>query len=99
MKINDIDINKYKTHEFINSLEDLCGKIVLVVVPNVEEDLPYDITPNVAGNAHTLHSGIKINGEEFNCNVKQSDKVVLSFLFIPSYVEDEELLSRLRSKT
>jgi hypothetical protein len=34
MTINDIDINTYKTHDFINSLEDLCGKIVLVVVPN-----------------------------------------------------------------
>ena len=99
IKINDIDINTYKTHDVINSLEDLCGKIVLVVVPNVEEGLSYDITLSVAGNAHTLHSGIKINGEEFNCNFKQPDIVVLSFLFIPSYVEDEELLSRLRSKT
>ena len=68
MTINDIDINKYKTHDFINSLGDLCGKIVLVVVPNVEEGLSYDITLDVAGNAHTVHSGIKINGEEFNCN-------------------------------
>ena len=99
MKINDIDINTYKTHDVINSLEDLCGKIVLVVVPNVEEGLSYDITLSVAGNAHTLHSGIKINGEEFNGNFKQPDIVVLSFRFIPSYVEDEELLSRLRSKT
>jgi hypothetical protein len=27
MKINDIDINKYKTHDVINSLEELSGKI------------------------------------------------------------------------
>jgi hypothetical protein len=27
MKINDIEINKYKTHDVINSLEELCGKI------------------------------------------------------------------------
>jgi hypothetical protein len=27
MKINDIDINKYKTHDVINSLEGLCGQI------------------------------------------------------------------------
>jgi hypothetical protein len=71
----------------------------LVVVPNVEEGLSYDITLDVAGNVHTVHSGIEMNGEVFNCNFKQPDIVVLSFLFIPSYVEDEELLSRLRSKT
>jgi hypothetical protein len=29
MKINDIDINKYKTHDVINSLEELYGKIQL----------------------------------------------------------------------
>jgi hypothetical protein len=29
MKINDIDINTYKTHDVINSLEELCGKIQL----------------------------------------------------------------------
>ena len=29
MKINDIDINTYKTPDFINSLKDLCGKIQL----------------------------------------------------------------------
>ena len=28
-KINDIYINKYKTHDVINSLEELCGKIQL----------------------------------------------------------------------
>ena len=68
MKINDIDINKYKTHDVINSLEELWGKIALVVVPNVEEGLSYDITLDLAWIAHTLHSGIEINGEEFNCN-------------------------------
>jgi hypothetical protein len=68
MKINDIDMNKYKTHDVINYLEELCGKIVLAVVPNVEECLSYDISLGVAGNAHTLHSGIEINGKEFNCN-------------------------------
>jgi hypothetical protein len=41
----------------------------LEVIPNVEEGLSYDITLDVAGNAHTLHSGIEINGEEFNCNL------------------------------
>ena len=69
MKINDIDINKYKTHDFINSIEDLCGKIVLVVVSNVEEGLSYDITLDVVWIAHTLHGGIEINGEVFNCNI------------------------------
>ena len=29
MKINDIDINTYKTHDVINSLGELCGKIQL----------------------------------------------------------------------
>jgi hypothetical protein len=29
MKINDIDINEYKTHDVINSVEELCGKIQL----------------------------------------------------------------------
>jgi hypothetical protein len=29
MKINDTDINTYKTHDVINSLEELCGKIQL----------------------------------------------------------------------
>jgi hypothetical protein len=28
-KINDIAINKYKTHDVINSLDELCGKIQL----------------------------------------------------------------------
>ena len=28
-KINDIDINTYKTYDVINSLEELCGKIQL----------------------------------------------------------------------
>jgi hypothetical protein len=51
----------------------------LEVIPNVEEGLSYDITLDVAGNPHTLHSGIEINGEEFNCNLLQPDIVVLSF--------------------
>jgi hypothetical protein len=28
-KINDTDINKYKAHDVINSLDELCGKIQL----------------------------------------------------------------------
>jgi hypothetical protein len=41
----------------------------LEVIPNVEEGLSNDITLDVVGNAHTMHSGIEINGEEFNCNL------------------------------
>lgn len=99
IKINDIDIIKYRAHDVIDSLEEICGKnTVLAVVPNKEDGLSYEITLDTVENAHKLHHGIEINGEEFQCNFQQSDIIVVSFLYIPSYVEDEELLSRLRSK-
>ena len=66
-KIIDIDINKYKTHDVINSLHELCGKIQLWQSYQMQRKV-CRMTLEVAGNAHTLNSGIEINGEEFNCN-------------------------------
>jgi len=45
IKINDIDIIKYRAHDVIDSLEEVCGKnTVLAVIPNKEDGLFYEIT-------------------------------------------------------
>lgn len=98
-KIEDINIKEVDALDVINTIENLCGvNTVLAVIPDKEKNNSYEITMDTVDNACKLIGGLKINDHEYTCSMPHSKIIVVSFLHIPSYVEDEELLCKLRDK-
>lgn len=99
VKVHDIDIDVVGPMAVILAAEETCGiNTVLAVVPDKDQKKSYEITMDKIDNAYKLTNGFKIGGKEYECSLANSDSVMVSFLYIPAYIEDEELLNKLRDK-
>lgn len=99
VKINDINIDVVGAMAVITAVEDICGvNTVLAVVPDKDRCRSYEVTMDKIDNAYKLSKGINIVGNDYECTLIKSETIVVSFLHIPAYVEDEELLAKLTDK-
>lgn len=97
--INNININMIGATAVIEAVEEICGEnSVIAVVPDKESKASYEVTMDRTDNAYKLTRGISIFGDEYACTLVRSDVVMVSFLYIPAYVKDEELLKKLIDK-
>lgn len=99
VKIHDIDNVQIGAMAVISTAEDICGKnTVLAVVPDKDLKNSYEITMDGIQNAWKLTNGFKIGEKEYECTLAASASVIVSFMYIPAYIEDEDLLRKLREK-
>lgn len=81
----------------IGDIESITGlNSVLAVVKNDNES--YDVTMDSKENAMKLIDGLDIAGREYQCNMLYSDVTVVSIMKLPSFVKDEEIIQKLKSK-
>lgn len=95
--IEGIDSKRVKAYDVIKAIEIVTGlNSVLAVVDS--DALSYEVTLDSKENAVKLLSGIEINDRDYNCSLIFSDTTVVSFMKLPSYIEDWELKDKLTSK-
>jgi hypothetical protein len=70
---------------------------VLAAVAKVDS-ATCDVTLDSKENAVKLLHGIEINDVEYNVSLIFSDTTVVSFMKLPSYIEDEDIISKLQAK-
>lgn len=95
--VHDIPHSIYKALQVIEAAESVCGKnSVIAVVPS--EDNTYEITTETQESALKLTNGICIDEKRFGVTFQFSDIVVVSFMNLPAYIEDKDILSKLAQK-
>jgi hypothetical protein len=63
-----------------------------MAVPQIQVEKHSDVTLDSKENAVKLLHGIEINDVEYNVSLIFSDTTVVSFMKLPSYIEDEDRL-------
>ena len=98
IRIEGLQITKGEAIKVIEETEAITGlNTVLAVVDNVDSGT-CDVTLDSKENAVKLLHGIEINDVEYNVSLIFSDTTVVSFMKLPSYIEDEEIISKLQAK-
>ncbi|VDI71089.1 Hypothetical predicted protein, partial [Mytilus galloprovincialis] len=67
---------------------------VLAVVP-VDNNNGYEITNDSEESAWQLTNGFKIDNENFECTLQFNQIVVVSFIYLPAYIEDQAIIDAL----
>jgi hypothetical protein len=94
IRIEGLQIKKGEAIKVIEETEAITGlNTVLAVVDNVDSGT-CDVTLDSKENAVKLLHGIEINDVEYNVSLIFSDTTVVSFMKLPSYIEDEEIISK-----
>lgn len=97
VRIEGIQTQNVKNITVIESIEEVTGlNTVLAVVQN--DALSYDVTLDSKEDAVKLLNGIEINRCDYNCSLIFSDTTVVSFMKLPSFIEDDEIRDKLRQK-
>lgn len=95
--VHEIPHFTFKAGRVIEAAETICGEnTVLAVVPC--ENNTFEITTDTEENALKLTNGIEIGGRKFNVTFQFSEIIVVSFLELPAYIEDKDIISKLESK-
>lgn len=98
IRIEGLQIKKGEAIKVIEETEAITGlNTVLAVVDNVDSGT-CDVTLDSKENAVKLLHGIEINDVEYNVSLIFSDTTVVSFMKLPSYIEDEDIISKLQAK-
>ena len=97
VRIEGIQTDSVKAITVIESVEKITGlNTVLAVVEN--DAVSYDVTLNSKEDATKLVQGVEIESTDYNCSLLFSDTTVVSFMKLPSFIEDKEIINRLVSK-
>lgn len=98
IRIEGLQIKNGEAITVIEETEAITGlNTVLAVVDNTDSGT-CDVTLDSKENAVKLLHGIEINDVEYNVSLIFSDTTVVSFMKLPSYIEDEDIISKLQSK-
>lgn len=97
IRVEGIHTDHSKYISVIEGVEDITGlNTVLAVVEN--DGMSYDVTLNSKENAMKLLAGVDIENRSYNCSLIFSRTTVVSFMKLPSFIEDDEIRRRLESK-
>lgn len=97
VRIEKIPTNAIGERIVIEDVEEITGlNTVLAVVQN--DASSYDVTLDCKENAFKLMRGVDIANKEFQCSMLFSDITVVSIMKLPSFIEDKEIVGKLRSK-
>ena len=97
IRIEGLQLKEGEAIKVIEETETITGvNTVLAVVDNVDSGT-CDVTLDSQENAVKLLHGIEINDVEYNVSSIFSDTIVVSFMKLPSYIEDEDIISKLQA--
>ncbi|ESP01873.1 hypothetical protein LOTGIDRAFT_172340 [Lottia gigantea] len=95
VEIDVIDWNKIILDEIIDGIEEIIGiGNMFVVIPRKPGTI--EVTVNDKASAEKLSGGLSIGESKFDCKIPYSPYTVVSFMDIPSYIEDSVLIDKLK---
>ncbi|ESO90910.1 hypothetical protein LOTGIDRAFT_74358, partial [Lottia gigantea] len=93
--IDVVDLTKINIGEFIDEIEDVVGIGNVYAVTKCRPNI-IQVALNSKENAEKLCNGLSVNDKTFDCNFAYSPYTIVSFMDIPSYIEDIVLINKLR---
>ncbi|KAK6165031.1 hypothetical protein SNE40_023713 [Patella caerulea] len=94
VKVNVTDLKNISIEDVIVAVENCIGEgLCLAAVPRYPNIV--EVTVNSVENAQNLCDGINIDGQHFDVELMYSPYIIVSFLNIPSHIEDEEITNKL----
>lgn len=98
VRVHDIPNRVFTAGLVIEAAERICGQnTVLAVVPS-EDQKSYDVTTDTEENALKLTNGLEIGVKKFGVTFQFNDEIIVSILHLPAYIEDSEILEKLKSR-
>lgn len=98
LTIDNIPNGQFSAGKVIEAAERICGmNTVMAVVPS-DNRLFYEITTDSEENAMKLTNGIEIEDRKFNCALQFNKVKVVSFMHLPAYVDDADIIKTLTDR-
>lgn len=96
VRINYILTDSVKAISVVKAVEEITGlNSVLAVVKDSDS---YSVTLDSKENTMKLLHGIEINGRDYDCSLVFSSNTVVSFMYIPAFIEDDVIIDKLNEK-
>jgi hypothetical protein len=68
------------------------------VLAVVRDSNSYNVTLDSKENTMKLLNGVEIDGKDYDCSLVFSNNTVVSFMYIPAFIEDDEIVDKLNEK-
>ncbi|VDI45707.1 Hypothetical predicted protein [Mytilus galloprovincialis] len=95
LHVHDIPNTSFNAETVIETVEKICGENTVLAVVPVDNNNGYEITTDSEESAWQLTNGLKIDNENFECTLQFNQIVVVSFIYLPAYIEDQDIIDAL----
>ncbi|VDI05863.1 Hypothetical predicted protein [Mytilus galloprovincialis] len=97
IRVIGISTENVQAISVIRAIEHVTGlNSVLAVVK--DDTSSYDVTLDSKSNATKILSGVEILDKDYECSLMYSDTTVVSFMYIPAFIEDDDIIDMLRDR-
>ncbi|CAC5397722.1 unnamed protein product [Mytilus coruscus] len=97
IRVIGISTEKVQAISVIRAIEHVTGlNSVLAVVK--DDSSSYDVTLDSKSNAAKILSGVEILDKDYECSLMYSDTTVVSFMYIPAFIDDDDIIDMLRDR-
>ncbi|KAK6167818.1 hypothetical protein SNE40_021757 [Patella caerulea] len=94
VKVRTSNFSKVNIVDLIDAVENVCGEgSCFACIPRSQTH--YEVTINNEETSKLLCEGLKIGDDKYMCDRLCETTVVVSFMNLPSYIEDREIIARL----
>lgn len=97
IRVIGISTENVQAISVIRAIEHVTGlNSVLAVVK--DDTSSYDVTLDSKSNATKILSGVEILDKDYECSLMYSDTTVVSFMYIPAFIDDDDIIDMLRDR-
>ncbi|VDI72674.1 Hypothetical predicted protein [Mytilus galloprovincialis] len=97
IRVIGISTENVQAISVIRAIEHVTGlNSVLAVVK--DDTSSYDVTLDSKSNAAKILSGVEILDKDYECSLMYSDTTVVSFMYIPAFIDDDDIIDMLRDR-
>jgi hypothetical protein len=96
IRINYISTESIRAISVVKAVEEITGLNSVLAV--VRDSNSYNVTLDSKENTMKLLNGVEIDGKDYDCSLVFSNNTVVSFMYIPAFFEDDEIIDKLNEK-
>lgn len=96
IRINYISTESIRAISVVKAVEEITGLNSVLAV--VRDSNSYNVTLDSKENTMKLLNGVEIDGKDYDCSLVFSNNTVVSFMYIPAFIEDDEIINKLNEK-
>lgn len=96
IRISYISTESIKAISVVKAVEEITGLNTVLAV--VKDSYSYNVTLDSKENTMKILNGVEIDGKEYDCCLVFSNNTVVSFMYMPAFIEDDEIIEKLDEK-